>query len=78
MQERIEVVYENGVLRPVGTMPRALRERQRLTVLIEAPEPDDDWLADANPAVSLEVVRRILGKAPNTLAQMVHDEREER
>ena len=78
MYARIEVVYENGVLRPVGTLPLGLHEHQRLTISIEAPEAGDHWLADAAPAVSLEAVRRALGKAPGTLAQMVHDEREER
>jgi len=78
MHERIEVVYENGVLRPVGTLPLALHEHQHLTVSIEAPEMGDNWLADADPAVSLEAVRRALSKAPGTLAQLVHDEREER
>jgi predicted DNA-binding antitoxin AbrB/MazE fold protein len=78
MHERIEVVYENGVLRPVGTLPWPLQEHQHLTISIAAPTLGDDWLADANPAVTLEEVRRLLSKAPGTLAQMVHDERAER
>jgi predicted DNA-binding antitoxin AbrB/MazE fold protein len=78
MRERIEVVYENGVLRPVGAMPFVLHERQRLTVSIEVSESGDDWLGDADPAASLAAVRQALGKAPGTLAQMVHDERAER
>ena len=36
------------------------------------------WLADADPTVSLETVRRALGKAPGTIAQLIHAEREER
>jgi predicted DNA-binding antitoxin AbrB/MazE fold protein len=78
MHERIEVIYENGVLRPVGAVRLALREHQRLTVSLETPETGDDWLADADPGISLEAVRRILSKASGTLAQMVHEEREER
>ena len=78
MHERIEVVYENGVLRPLGALPLTLHERQHLTVSIEISEEGNDWLADADPAVSLESVRRALSKAPGSLAQMVHDEREER
>ena len=78
MRERIEVVYENGVLRPLENIPWALHEQQRLTVSIESPETGDDWLADADPAVSLEAVRKALGKSPVTMAQMVHDERDER
>jgi predicted DNA-binding antitoxin AbrB/MazE fold protein len=78
MRQQFEVVFENGVLRPVGTLPVELAEHQRLTVSIEVPEAIDDWLADADPAVTLEVVRRLLDKVPGTLAEMVHDEREER
>jgi predicted DNA-binding antitoxin AbrB/MazE fold protein len=78
MYERIEVVYENGVLRPVGNLPLALHEHQRLTISVEAPETGDDWLADADPAVSLQAVREALSKSPRTLAQMVHEERDER
>ena len=78
MREQIEVVYENGVLRPVGTLPWTLHEHQHLTISIEAPEAGGDWLADADPAVSLEAVRRALSKAPSALAQMVHDERDDR
>jgi predicted DNA-binding antitoxin AbrB/MazE fold protein len=78
MSEPIEVVYENGVLRPLGAIPWPLREHQHLTISIEASEQGDDWLADADPAVSLEAVRRALGKARNSMAQMVYDEREER
>jgi predicted DNA-binding antitoxin AbrB/MazE fold protein len=78
MYARIEVVYENGVLRPVGTLPLALHEHQHLIVSIEAPETCDDWLADADPAVSLQAVREALSKSPSTLAQMIHDERDER
>jgi predicted DNA-binding antitoxin AbrB/MazE fold protein len=78
MYARIEVVYENGVLRPVGNLPLALREHQHLTVSIEAPETGDNWLADADPAVSLQEVREALSKSPSTLAQMIHEERDER
>lgn len=66
MCEQIEVVYENGVLRPLSPMPREVREHQRLTVAIVA------------PAANLEAVRQVLAKAPGTLAQAVHQEREER
>jgi predicted DNA-binding antitoxin AbrB/MazE fold protein len=36
MHEQIEVVYENGVLRPLEPMPMRLREHARLTVTIES------------------------------------------
>ena len=87
MHERIEVVYENGVLRPLAPLPPQLREHQHLTVTIESPGALEDRLdtaclaaakRDADPTVSLEEVRRILAKAPGTLAQAVIAEREER
>ena len=78
MRQRVEVVYENGVLRPLGPLPGPLREHQHLTVTIEDSPVADDWLAGADPAVSLEAVRQALAKVPGTLAQAVYAEREER
>ena len=78
MREQVEVVYENGVLRPLGPLPGYLHEHQRFTVTIEGPNGTDQLLADADPGVSLESVRQALGKITDTLAQAVHAEREER
>jgi predicted DNA-binding antitoxin AbrB/MazE fold protein len=87
MHERIEVVYENGVLRPLGPLPAELREHQHLTVTIDTPGALEDRLdaaclaaarRGADPTVSLEEVRRVLAKAPGTLAQAAIAEREER
>jgi predicted DNA-binding antitoxin AbrB/MazE fold protein len=78
MREQIEVVYENGVLRPLGPLPGHLQEHQHLTVTIEGSDEAQPWLADADPTVSLDAVRQALGKAPGTLAQLVHAERDER
>jgi predicted DNA-binding antitoxin AbrB/MazE fold protein len=78
MREQIEVVYENGVLRPLGPVPGHLHEHQRLTVTLEGPTGAIRWLTDADPTVSLEAVRQALAKISGTLAQAVHAEREER
>jgi predicted DNA-binding antitoxin AbrB/MazE fold protein len=87
MHEHIEVVYENGVLRPLGPLPPELREHQYLTVTIDTPGALDERLdaaclaaakREANPTASLEEARRILAKVPGTLAQAVIAEREER
>jgi predicted DNA-binding antitoxin AbrB/MazE fold protein len=87
MHEHIEVVYENGVLRPLGPLPPELREHQHLTVTIDTPGTLEDRLdavclaaakRDADPTVTLEEARRILAKVPGTLAQAVIAEREER
>jgi predicted DNA-binding antitoxin AbrB/MazE fold protein len=86
MHPPIEVVYENGVLRPLGPLP-PLREHQRLMVTIEAPGTIEDRLdaacleaarRDADPTVSLAEVRQILAKVPGSLAEAVSAEREER
>jgi predicted DNA-binding antitoxin AbrB/MazE fold protein len=78
MREQIEVVYENGVFQPVGPLPGQLQEHQHLTVTIELARAPDDWLADADPTVTLEEVRRALAKVRGTLAEAVRTEREER
>jgi predicted DNA-binding antitoxin AbrB/MazE fold protein len=78
MREQIEVVYENGVLRPLEALPSHFQEHQRLTVTVEDVADAADWLADADPTVSLEAVRRALGKTANTMAQLVDFERQER
>jgi predicted DNA-binding antitoxin AbrB/MazE fold protein len=78
MQGQFEVVYENGVLRPLTPLPLPLQEHQHLTVTIETPNGASGWLADADATVSLESVRQALAKVPGTLAQWVHDEREDR
>jgi predicted DNA-binding antitoxin AbrB/MazE fold protein len=85
MHEPIEVVHENGVLRPLGQLPPQLREHQHLTITIATPDALADRLdaasltaarRDADPSVSLEEARRILAKVPGTLAQAVSAERE--
>jgi predicted DNA-binding antitoxin AbrB/MazE fold protein len=78
MHQQIDVVYENGVLRPLGPLPYPLEEHQHLTVTVETPNGEGDWLADADPSVSLDAVRRALAHIPGTLAKLVDEEREER
>ena len=78
MREQIEVVYENGILRPLGTLSGQFQEHQHLTVTVEDADEPTRWLADADPTVSLEAVRQALGKTPATIAQLIHAEREER
>ncbi len=87
MHEYIEVVYENGVLRPLAPLPPQLQEHQRLMVIIDTPETLEDRLdaaclaaakRNADPTVTLEEVRKILAKVPVSLAQTVITEREGR
>lgn len=87
MHEPIEVIYENGVFRPLGPLPEDLHESGRYTVTLETPDSaledrlDPAFVAaakrEADPTVSLEEMRRILAKVPGTLAQAVSAEREE-
>ncbi len=78
MREHIEVVYENGVLRPLGSLPRRFHEHQHLTVTVEEAGESAEWLADADSRVSLETVRDALAKIPESLAERVRAERDER
>ncbi len=87
MHQEFEVVYENGVLRPLGPPPDELHEHERYTVTLEGPRRREVRLdavcmaaatRDANPAASLEDVRRVLAKIHGTLAEVVCAEREER
>jgi predicted DNA-binding antitoxin AbrB/MazE fold protein len=87
MHQQIEVVYENGVLRPLGPLPDQMQEHQRYTVTIDLPggrasQVDAACVAaaarEADLAVSLEEVRRVLAKVQGTLAEAVFAEREER
>ena len=87
MHERVEVIYESGVLRPLGPLPPQLREHQHLSVTIDMPDTLEARLdaacvaaakRDADPTVSLEEVRRILANVPGSLTEAVIAEREER
>jgi predicted DNA-binding antitoxin AbrB/MazE fold protein len=87
MHRQVEVVYENGVLRPLEPLPPQLQEHQHLIVTIDTSSAlearlDAACLAaakrDADASVSLEEVRRILAKVPGTLADAVRAERDER
>lgn len=78
MREQIEVVYANGVLRPLGAIPEGWQEHQHLTVTVENGAQSVDWLADADPTISLEDVREALGKTSDSIANLARAERDER
>ena len=87
MHEKLEVIYENGVLRPLALLPPPLQENQQFTVTIDTPDTLEARLdavcvaaakRNADPTVSLEEARKILAKVPGTLVQSVRSEREER
>lgn len=78
MRAQVEVIYENGILRPLGPVPNQLREHKRYLVTVEGPNGEYGWLQGSMPAVSLEEVRTALAKVQGTLAEAVRAEREER
>ena len=45
MGERIEVVYENGVLKPVGMLPPSVHEHEHFTITIEGLGASMSYLA---------------------------------
>ncbi len=78
MREQIEVIYENGVFRPVVLTPGQFREHQRYTLTVEDADEIGTWLDRAAPTVSLEEVRQVLAKVSITLAEALDAERAER
>lgn len=83
MTKRLDVIYENGVFRPLE--PVAVREHQRGTVTLV--ESEEDWLdteymdrcaTEGQEHVSLETVRHILSKIPESLAEEIRAERDAR
>ena len=87
MSKRIEVVHENGVLRPLE--PLLLRDHQRLSIVMsdDADSPaNEDWLdtecvrlcaAEADETVNLEAVRQALSKIPGSMTSDFIAERHE-
>jgi predicted DNA-binding antitoxin AbrB/MazE fold protein len=85
MTTSIQVVFEKGVLRPLG--PLKLRENQLVTVSITDESTFEPWLDDEclaacaredDDVVSLEEVRTALAKIPGSLTEDFIAERDER
>lgn len=87
MSKRIEVVYENGVLRPLE--PLLLRDHQRVSIVLpdDVTSPaDEDWLdteclrlceTEADETVTLDAVRQALSKIPGSMTSDFIAERHE-
>jgi predicted DNA-binding antitoxin AbrB/MazE fold protein len=54
MREQIQVIFENGVFKPLTPVPPSVKDRQELTVTIEDANGSADKLADGKFQVSLE------------------------
>ena len=86
MTRTLQAVYENGVLRPLESLP--LREHQRVTVTVS--DPTERWLdqeyvekvkkdvAESVPAPSLGEIRQALSKIPGNLSDDIRAERDGR
>lgn len=87
MSKTIEVVYENGVLRPLE--PLMLRDHQRVSIVMpdDVTSPaDEDWLdtecmrlcdTEADETVNLDAVRQALSKIPGSMTSDFIAERHE-
>lgn len=87
MSKRIEVVYENGVLRPLE--PLVLRDHQRVSIVMhdDVTSPaDEDWLdtecmrlcdTEADETVNLDAVRQALSKITGSMTSDFIAERHE-
>lgn len=83
MNQRIDAIYENGLLRPL--IPLNLAEQQKVVLTVES-NADSDWLdhdavkwaeAEGDPSISLEEVRSRLAKIRGSLADVIIAERGE-
>ena len=81
-----EAVYENGVLRPLETLPLPNRQHVFVTISSAAVAADDvaghfepeEWEAAKHDDISLQEVRRSLSSIPGSIAGAVIASREER
>jgi predicted DNA-binding antitoxin AbrB/MazE fold protein len=83
MIQKIDALYENGLLRPLE--PLNLPDQQRVSVTVES-GADDDWLdhdalawakEEGDPSISLADVRQRLSKCMGSLSDVVIAERGE-
>jgi predicted DNA-binding antitoxin AbrB/MazE fold protein len=87
MVRTLSAVYENGVLRPLESLP--LKEHQQVSVTVSDASDDaaDAWLDHEYMAATdalqeseptLDEVRRILSKIPGNLSDDIRAERDSR
>jgi predicted DNA-binding antitoxin AbrB/MazE fold protein len=83
MRQRVDAIYENGVLQPLE--PLNLPERERVSITVESAS-EEDWLdhdamrmaeAEGDPIFRWKAVRKALASIPGSLAETVIAERGE-
>ncbi len=86
MEKTFEAVYENGVLRPLETLPISEMQHVLVTIsVVPATGADvagyfspEQWEAAQQDDIGLDEVRRALASIPGSLAEAVIASREER
>ena len=85
MTIRVEAIFEDGVLRPVGTVPLYNAERVTLTIEPHDDDIDHEYLAQCQaevaksdkPALSAEELRELLKDDKSSWADLIIQERGE-
>ena len=81
MLDRVEVIYENGVLRPLQPLPLAEHEHVLVSV---ARTIDEDWLdqpfmnacaVEGEASVTLDEVRRAMSKIHGSMDEAIDADR---
>jgi predicted DNA-binding antitoxin AbrB/MazE fold protein len=82
MRKSVEVIYENGVFRPLEPVELSEHQRMRVTLEEEADWLDTayiEWCArEADDRITLEAVRQALAKIPGSLTADFIAERDDR
>lgn len=83
MEQKVDAIYENGVLQPLQHLD--LQDRERVCIIVE-PVRVDDWIdeeamswaaREGNDAISLDDVRKRLAKIDGALSEVVIAQRGE-
>ncbi len=86
MEQHVDAIYEDGVLKPLS--PLSLVDHQRVSVTVRPPLVDEeDWVdreflaeaaAGADESVTLDEVRQAMAKIRVPLADAFREERDSR
>jgi len=55
MTTTLEVIYENGIFKPLSSVPKTLKEHERMKIIIETEQAKDT-------SVSLQLLREMLAE----------------
>ena len=66
----LEAIYENGIFKPISSVPQTIKEHERVRIIIET-DTDEDLQAEINQweaASDEDLVKQVL---PDTLQEML-------